>query len=210
MRTKRRLLPLLTLGLMLCALALPVLAACGDRGGPPKAIAGFRLGADVAEHAQQLDMATDLPVWGEEYFRQVAVKSIPGYRSGYIIHGNCLQKGRILRIKLNYADESLQFFERVLGKLEDRYGRGEWRGDAFGTLRTWKWGFTDEKGDSISLILQYYSGNDPSYTYGNSIRLANRDAMSREMDCGRKADETRRQAGPRPTEPESFDWYLPW
>lgn len=194
--------------LLLAALLLvwgPVALAAG---GSPKTLAAYTLGQDVSTSAEYLDMASAQTIWNQEWFKQVEVKGLPGFRNGYLIYGNCNAAGLILRIKLKYEDSSFGFFERLQKALQERYGRGEWRGDPFGTLHTWKWGFTDEKGDSISLILQHYAGTDTSYTEGNSIRLANRSAMTREKACGeaREKDNDRRQAkGKVP----SFDWYLP-
>lgn len=174
----------------------------------PKTLAAYTLGRNVSEFTDHLDMGSDQTIWNQEWFKQVEVKGQPGFEGGYLIYGNCLEPGRVLRIKLKYADDSLGFFDRLQKALQDRYGQGEWRGDPFGTLRTWKWGFTDERGDSISLILQHYSGEETSYTDGNSIRLANRTAMLREKACGesRPNDKgTGQAAGGVP----SFDWYLP-
>ncbi|MFO7597085.1 MAG: hypothetical protein R6W92_12180 [Desulfocurvibacter africanus] len=174
----------------------------------PKTLAAYTLGQDISAAAEYLDMDSAQTIWNQEWFKQVEVKNLPGFRNGYLIYGNCNMPGKILRIKLKYDDSSLAFFERLQKILQDRYGRGEWRGDPFGTLHSWKWGFTDEKGDSISVILQHYSGADTSYTEGNSIRLANRSSLTREKACGeaKEKDEGRQQdKGIVP----SFDWYLP-
>lgn len=176
--------------------------------GAPKTLAAYTLGQDVSAVAEYLDMDSAQTVWNQEWFKQVKVEELPGFHNGYLIYGNCNASGRILRIKLKYHDSSFAFFERLQKTLQDRYGRGEWRGDPFGTLHSWKWGFTDEKGDSISLILQYYSGTDTSYTEGNSIRLANRSAMDREKTCGEAREKSKGQRHYTGKVP-SFDWYLP-
>ena len=42
--------------------------------------------------------------------------------------------------------------------LEKRYGEPkEWRGNAFGTLRTWKWSLKSADGQPVSLILMWKS-----------------------------------------------------
>lgn len=192
----------------LVCVAIQASAAPEDRAGPPKSIAGLSLGEDVSAFKESLNMGTDQTIWNQGWFRQVEIKTLPGFQGGYLFYGNCLDFGRVVRIKLKYADDSPGFFDRLQAALQDRYGRGEWRGDPFGTLRAWKWGFTDERGDSISLILEHYSGEDESYTAGNSIRLANRSAMLREKTCGeaRLKKDGKSQA---PAEAPSFDWYLP-
>lgn len=183
-RGLRALLPLLALWAVLG----PVAAPCAARGNAPLEVAGLRLGepaAKVADAKSRLDMAGAMPLWRQEYLRRVGVHASPGFESGSVDLGNCREKGVILRIKLKYMDNSDGLFNRLLAELERRYGRGEWRGDAFGSLKTWKWGLTDANGDSISLILQHYTGRDESQTPGNSIRLANRSALERERLCAR-------------------------
>ncbi len=194
--------------MLLCISLLPGRPEALAATDAPKTLAAYTLGQDVSSSAAYLDMDSAGTIWNQEWFKQVAVKNLPGFHNGYLIYGNCNETGKIMRIKLKYEDSSLAFFERLQQVLQRRYGRGEWRGDPFGTLHTWKWGFTDENGDSISLILQHYSGNDTSYTEGNSIRLANRTAMIREKACGEtreKGKGRRKGMGKVP----SFDWYLP-
>lgn len=206
MRDTRAFLVILIVALA-CA-TVQATAAQGEKAGPPKSIAGLSLGEAVSAFKESLDMGTDQTIWNQSWFRQVEIKALPGFQGGYLLYGNCLDPGRVVRIKLKYADDSPGFFDRLQTALQDRYGRGEWRGDPFGTLRAWKWGFTDARGDSISLILEHYSGEDESYTAGNSIRLANRSAMLREKTCGEARLNSEGQ-GQAPGEAPSFDWYLP-
>jgi len=202
----RPIMSLLALLAVLASARVPAMAADpGGAGGAPQAIAGLRLGQHVTEvrqllEAQDLDGATT--IWRQEYLRRIGVKVASGFDGGYVDVGNCRDAGRILRLKLKYADDTPEQFNRLLRELERRHGRGEWRGDPFGTLKAWKWGFTDAHGDSISLILQFATGDDESETPGNSIRLANRSAMERERQCGLAR---RREAGSgqRPATPDS-------
>jgi hypothetical protein len=172
-------------------------------------MAGFTLGEQVETFAGRINADTHQPIWRQEHLKRVAIVPPPGFRSGYLTYGACHEPGRIVRMKINYEDGSLDLFERILEALEDRYGRGTWRGNAFGTLRTWKWSLTSKDGDSISMILMNYRGEDDSFTSGNSIRLANRSAMNRERACGEKR-KTRDAAVPNAdTPPSDPEWYLP-
>lgn len=206
---------LLALLLALPALLGAVATVCAAQGNAPQEVAGLRLGepaAKVADAKSRLDMAGAMPLWRQEYLRRVGVRASPGFESGSVDLGNCREKGVILRIKLKYMDASDSLFNRLLAELERRYGRGEWRGDAFGSLKTWKWGLTDANGDSISLILQHYTGRDESQTPGNSIRLANRSALERERLCARARPSGSSGAAisaPQPQETPGLEGLLP-
>lgn len=191
-----------------CATVPAARAAQQEQAGAPRSIAGLSLGEDMSSFKESLDMGSDQTIWNQDWFSRVEIKPLPGFQGGYLIYGNCTAPGRVVRIKLKYADDSLGFFDRLHEALQARYGRGEWRGDPFGTLRTWKWGFKDEHGDSISLILESYTGEEENYTPGNSIRLANRSAMLREKTCG-EAGLKNGGKDQVPAEAPSFDWYLP-
>lgn len=173
----------------------------------PSSMIGITLGDDVIKHADILDMDASLPLFQLSSLHRVPIRNLPGYRDGYITYGTCSLKGEVVRIKLKYADDSEEFFEKLLHALRQRYGRGTWQGDAFGTLRMWKWSFTNADGDSISLNLQRYTGEDDTFASGNSIRLANRDAMQRESACGRAA--AKEQEAARKDEKKPFSWYIP-
>ena len=120
----------------------------------------------------------------QSYLGVVPVAPVPGYRSGYVEFGLCAAPGRIVRIKMNYADDSLPFFNRIMEALKARYGEPkEWRGNAFGTLRTWKWGLKTSSGQPVSLILMHYEGEDGAFTEGNSLRIAATGMVREEEQC---------------------------
>lgn len=171
---------------ILVLMAWACLAYAKRETAPPASIGGIALGADVQELAPKLRQETDVALFRQTHFRRMAVKRIPGYRSGYVTYGTCQEPDTVVRIKLKYADAGEKFFERFKDALRDTYGKGRWQGDAFGTRQAWKWSFRNARNDSISLVLQRYTGQDDSYTQGNSIRLANRTAMDRETACARK------------------------
>lgn len=177
----------------------------------PKGIAGIMLGEHIEQAVDKVHKETAGVPWGLGHLTRVETAPLPGFRSGYVEYGNCAQPGRIVRIKLNYEDDSLRLFNTLLDALKKRYGqRPEWRGDAFGTLRVWKWSVPDGKGNSVSIILQNYQGDDDSYSEGTSIRLGVRTWVDDEIACARKRAE-RVPARPAPTDgrARSLDWLLP-
>jgi hypothetical protein len=199
-----------------CALALSLLAPAPDARAAdgPMELAGIRLGASVDDLAGKLvspvvDHSPQRPSLGV-----VAVAPLPGYRSGYVDVGLCAKAGRIVRIKMNYADDSLAFFNKLMTALKQRYGEPrEWRGNAFGTLRTWKWGLRGTGGQPVSLILMHYEGEDGAFTDGNSIRIA-ATSMVREEELCRAAEKKAPGTGGSAhlavdAEALGLDWFLP-
>lgn len=192
-------------------LALAAALPCAARTAAPLEIAGLRLGTDIGAASGKVNSAkveVELP---ERYLSTVTVKPVEGFRSGYVTYGNCASPGRILRIKMNYDDPSREFHEKLLKALAKRYGEPtQWRGNPFGTLRIWKWKLTDTDLGDISLILQYYKGDDDSFTKGNSIRISAPDMLDKESACYRASHpEPARKTGPAPSPKEDLNAYLP-
>lgn len=201
------------LGCLLLMVALVLLATEQARAQrlAPKGIAGIVLGENIEQFADKVRMDTAGVPWGLGHLKRVEFVPAPGFRSGYVEYGACARPGRIVRVKLNYEDESLRFFNTVLDALKKQYGqRPEWRGDAFGALRVWKWSVPDAQGNSVSIILQYYQGDDDNFSEGVSIRLGVRDWIDEEIACARKRIEREPQ---RPASEDArsrdLDWLLP-
>lgn len=176
---------------------------------PPESIAGITLGKNYDSIRSMLEMDSMDSRWNEDYLKRIEIEPMEGYRSGYIVVGNCKRKNEILKMKLNYEDDSVKFFEKIYDKLNKRYGNpSDWRGNPFGTLKVWKWSLHDEKGN-ISLILHHFSGDDDSITQGNSIKLSRPGFLTEERSCWKKKH-------PQPDEPsipakrKGLNWYLPY
>ena len=171
----------------------------------PDSLAGIKLGATVEEQASQL-----VPTEANKTFHRPALGIMPaaalkGFRSGYVDYGMCAAKGRVVRIKMNYADDSLEFFNRILEALKKRYGEPkEWRGNPFGTLRTWKWSLKSKELGAVSLILMHYAGDDGTFTDGNSIRIAATDLVRAEEVCQAGAIKAKKDE-PKPDKDASIE-----
>lgn len=177
----------------------------------PLEIAGFRLGGDVKTVAQAIEEGKTEVDINRQYLTTVLIKPVPGYRSGYVTYGNCAAPGRIARVKMNYENESRDFYEKLLAALKKRFGEPQqWRGNPFGTLRIWKWSLRDKTLGDISIILQHYSGEDDTFTKGNSIRVAAVDILDQERDCWRaRHPEKKIQAPAAPAPQHGIEYYLP-
>jgi len=149
----------------------------------PKQVAGFVLGKDIHAFEQMLKMETDLPIRHARYINEVETGNLGGYKSGIIGYGNCAAPGKILRIKLKYADSSKKFYSSLLKRFEKQFGEpDEWRGDPFHIVLAWKWAFTDSDGHTISLILQHNT-RDSEAKIGNAVKLTNTSQIEKEQAC---------------------------
>ena len=151
----------------------------------PQQIAGIRLGANIDQYKDLLQMDTALPVRHMEYVSEVELKpSFEGYRSGYIFYGNCDKPGRIVKLKLKYERSDKEFFDDLVKRFKQKFGNpDQYRGDAFRAFIAWKWSFKDKSGNNISLILQHNSADVEEYTRGNSVKLSATSLLEKEAKC---------------------------
>jgi len=151
----------------------------------PSKLAGITLGEQIAMVVDLLKMETSIVLRDRQYLREVDIQEIDGYKSGTVDFGNCSKPGQIVRIKLKYEYEDKNFYDDLLEKFIKKFGEpDEWRGDPFHVIIAWKWSFKNERGDSISLILQH--SRDEEYKWGNSVKLTNTTLMEEERLCYEK------------------------
>ena len=154
----------------------------------PNEIAGFALGKNISDYQDMVRMETMLPIRYAEFLKEVEIRNIPGYKSGLITYGNCAVPGRILRIKLKYADSSRKFYNNLLDRYKNRFGKPDrWRGDPFHVLVAWKWSFTDKDGNRISMILQH-NIEDTTRKLGNAVKLSMLNFEEEEFQCFEKKE----------------------
>ena len=151
----------------------------------PRKIAGLILGEQISMFVDLVQMETSIVLRDRQYLREVDIREIDGYKSGTVDFGNCSKPGQIVRIKLKYEYEDKNFYDELLEKFKKKFGEpDDWRGDPFHVIIAWKWSFRDEKGNSISLILQH--SRDEEYKWGNSIKLTNTTLIEQERLCYEK------------------------
>ena len=179
----------------------------------PYEIAGFALGGNISDYEEMVRMETMLPIRYAEFLKEVEIKRIPGFKSGLITYGDCAVPGRILRIRLKYADSSRAFYNNLLERYRKRFGKPDrWRGDPFHVLVAWKWSFTDKDGNRISLILQH-NIEDTTRKLGNAVKLAMLNFEEEEIKCfERKESDLRdpgREESPRDGFEQNWDLFIP-
>ena len=151
----------------------------------PQQIAGLVLGEQIATFVDLVQMETAIQLRDRKYLREVRIREIDGYRSGTVSFGNCNKPGQIVRIKLKYEYSDKKFYNELLDQFKKKFGEpDEWRGDPFHVIIAWKWSFTDEDNNKISLILQH--SRDEDYKWGNSVKFTNTTLLEQEQNCYQK------------------------
>jgi hypothetical protein len=152
-------------------------------GEAPHQVGVFVLNRDIADFKDYVIMETALPIRYMENIKEVEVKPIKGFKSGLIAYASCTAPGHIVRIKLKYKDSSKTFFENLLKRVKKKYGEADdYRGDPFHILIAWKWSFTDDEDNHISLTLQHNT-LDAEEKKGNAIKLTMTNLIERDQDC---------------------------
>jgi hypothetical protein len=184
--------------ILLCVVVVSALVLPGPvMAQAPQQIAGIKLGANIDQYKDILQMNTALPVRHMEYLSEVELKpSFEGYRSGYMFYGNCDKPGRIVKVKLKYERGDQAFFDDLLKQFKRKFGEpDQYRGDAFRAFVAWKWSFTDKDKNKISLILQHNSSDVEEYTTGNSIKLTVTSLIEKEAKCYEEKNPETKQGG---------------
>lgn len=173
----------------------------------PLEIAGFVLGKNIETYRDAILPESDMAIRYRDSIREVQVKPIPGFRSGIVTYGTCLQEGRILRIRLKYADSSKKFYDALLKRFKERFGEPEeWRGDPFHVVINWKWSFVDADKNRISLQLQH-NIKDVEEKIGNTVKLSMPNAIEAEHRCSEEKSEPSERE-PRKGVGAPPDWQL--
>ncbi len=160
----------------------------------PKQIAGFSLGASIDEY-EYLSY--------DNFLKQVIVEDVGEFRKGVLEYGVCENPGKIVRIKMKYANQEEAFFKQLLKQYNKQLGPPEkYAGDAFGILKAWKWHFTDEHGERVSISLQY-NKKDPDENFGSVVKMSLPDRIKAEQDCFNRFCRTRKK---QITPEQQRDW----
>jgi hypothetical protein len=152
-------------------------------GDAPHQVSVFKLNSNIADVKDYVIMETALPIRYMENIEEVEIKPIEGLKSGLIAYATCAAPGHIVRIKLKYKDASRKFYDKLLKQIKKKYGDpGEYRGDPFHILISWKWSLVDKEGNRISMTLQHNS-MDSEEKMGNAIKLTMSNLIEEDQRC---------------------------
>jgi len=143
------------------------------------------------------------------YLHEAIVTDLKGFRKGFITYGTCQASGKILRIKLKYEDRSASFFDKLLNRYREKFGDNpRFEGDPFGNVKSWKWSFTDEQGQRITLELQH-NLRDADESIGNMVKLSMPELLNEERRCFNQRNEINDETAQDSSGGEStIDWEL--
>jgi hypothetical protein len=173
----------------------------------PMTLAGITLGEDISTVSSKCDMTTDIVLPQARHLNEVNLLSqfVPGVMRGTVAYANCAQKGRIVRIKLRFDNPSRSFFQDLLRRYRNNFGKPEeWRGDPFQRVISWKWSFVDDSGTRVGLELTH--SMDEDFKMGNSVKFTLRSLWDEEAACLRGASETAGERNDQPTPREALDY----
>jgi hypothetical protein len=166
-----------------CIAIVAILIPATGLAQAPRGIAGFKLGETIDTCREELQLETVLPIRYKPYLKEVQMRAQPGFKSGLLLYEECAHPGRIVRIKMKYADSSKAFYRELLQRYRERFGdKAEWRGDPFHVVMAWKWKFKSAEGDDISVILQH-NDQDTDEKMGNSVKMILYNAMDEAAAC---------------------------
>ena len=186
--------------LLICIVLLPAIRNAKAEDTIPHEINGFRLGASIDEY-EFLDTST--------YLQDVIIEDIGGFRKGEIAYGLCDKPGEIVRIKMKYKDPSRKFYDELLKRFKEKFGKpDEFTGDAFGIVLEWKWRFHDKDNNYITLSLQHNLKNVDE-NIGNQVKLTLPERIKAERECFDKKCQENQQVCPVKMQKESWENMIP-
>ena len=162
------------ISLLFCLLVLVQSIALADELRVPSSAGGFTLNTQIKDYGVSNH---------KNYLREDIFTDLEGFRKGFITYGTCNKPGQILRIKLKYQDRSYKFYQQLLKKYRKSFGDNpQFDGDSFGNVKRWKWAFTNDQGQRVTLVLQH-NLNDSDESMGNMLKLRLPDLMNAERIC---------------------------
>lgn len=148
--------------------------ATADQQSVPSTAGGFTLNRSIEHY--------NLEKYSH-YVKEVIVTDVEGFRKGFITYGTCENPGKIVRIKLKYEDRSYEFFEKLLDRYKQQFGKKpKFSGDRFGNVKSWKWTFVNKDNHRVSLTLQH-NLKDSDESIGNTVKLSLPDQITAEREC---------------------------
>lgn len=177
----------------------------------PIHLGGFTIGDDLALYEDKIDAAYCGQSIYNIHLGECRIKPLPGFKSGQIAYGMCDRPNKILRIKLKFNDDSRKFFNTLFKRYKKELGEPtEYKGDPFQTLIAWKWSFTNEQNQRLSLILQHNTAVEDE-KMGNVVKLTLIDQTLKERDCYYKKNPATTVKPPaKPSKKELWRSFIPY
>jgi len=177
----------------------------------PSELAGLTLGKSIKDFEDRLDTEKAVPLWDKPYLVRMNVKPTKGFKAGYALFGQCVNEGRIVRLKFRYKDGTEAFFKKTLAELTKRYGKPKslTAGEG-GGYQGYRWTFGPDKAKAVTVLFERYSGAGIDVTEGNSIRMTDNALLTEEKACYDAKRDTEPELQPAfPLFTIDDEWLLP-
>lgn len=196
--------------ILLLSVILLVSSSAFAQKNAPTSIAGIRLGDDFQQYKHLLRMehagATSDAVFLDEAL--IRTGAFPGVRGGSIIWGNCSNAGKIVRIKIKFADRSEALFKRLLERYEKQFGEPSlYKGDSFRNVIAWEWDLTGDNGRHVKVLLMY--SVDPAIRPGVSIKMTDQALLDLEFACYKEHYRTKYREREKAGKVQNLDMFVP-
>jgi len=134
--------------------------------------------------------------------------AIHGVRGGSIIYGNCANPGKIVRVKIKFADMSKRLFKDLLALYTKRFGDpSAYKGDSFRNVIAWEWDISGDEGRHVKVVLMY--STDPSIRPGVSIKMTDQSLLDLEFTCYKKTFRRQYRAMEHAGKVDDLDFFVP-
>ncbi|KAB1441695.1 hypothetical protein [Pseudodesulfovibrio senegalensis] len=156
-------------------------------GPAPVSVAGIRLGDDFSRYQDMCRMEHAGAMSDAIFLDEALIRTgaIHGVRGGSIIYGNCANPGKIVRIKIKFADMSKRLFKDLLALYTKRFGDpSSYQGDSFRNVIAWEWDISGSEGRHVKIVLMY--STDSSIRPGVSIKMTDQSLLDLEFSCYKK------------------------
>jgi hypothetical protein len=196
---------------LVCFLANPCFAA---QFIIPHEVGGFVLGESIHKFKDQVNLSSRMKVRYQEFLSEVEINPLKHYKSGLISVGNCSDPGKIVQIKLKYADFSKEFYQELLKRFKARFGLPrESKDDPLRLFNVSIWHFFDENQNQIDLILQHnIQAETETEKRDNVVKMILVTQMEKEQGCllekKRRTDPAKAQDESRKMPSLIIDWDL--
>jgi len=177
----------------------------------PLQLGEFKLGDDLSAYHHLINMETCRKITFNTYLGEGEIIATKGIKSGLIAYGLCDKPNKILRIKLKFSDSSKKFFTELLKEYKKELGTpSEYKGDPFQTMIAWKWSFTNNQNEKISLILQHNKMVEDE-KIGTAVKMTLTSQIEKERACfkAKFSQEETATTQSNMTKKELLDLYVP-
>ncbi len=178
----------------------------------PVHLGGFIIGDDISNYTNLIDMKTCREVTYNKYLAEGEIYPGPGFKTGLIAYGLCDRPNKIVRIKLKYQDSSKKFFNKLLKQYKKRLGDpDEYKGDPFQTVIAWKWSFSNQKNERLSLTLQHNALVEDK-KIGTAVKLTLTSQVEKERACfmAKKPNKDKKSHSGKAVSKNMWEFFIPY